>query len=128
LLLKSHVTLDRALSIVSGTTTNLVYKESVSGMREMVNQGQEISAYLKNHNNIFPEVISQMVSVGEKSGSLSDSLVYVSEFYDQELSELTRNLSSLIEPALMIFMGLVIGFIAISIITPIYSLTQGLHP
>ena len=68
-----------------------------------------------------------MIAVGEKSGTLSQTLGYLSEMYENEVEEFTKNLSTLVEPALMIFMGLLVGFIAISIITPIYSITQNLH-
>ena len=70
---------------------------------------------------------AHMVAVGEKSGTLSKTLTYLSEMYENEVEEFTKNLSTLIEPALMIFMGLLVGFVAISIITPIYGITQNLH-
>jgi type IV pilus assembly protein PilC len=68
-----------------------------------------------------------LIAVGERSGTLSETLVYLSEMYEGEVDEFTKNLSTLIEPFLMIFMGLVVGFIAVSIITPIYGITQNLH-
>jgi type IV pilus assembly protein PilC len=72
--------------------------------------------------------MTQMIAVGERSGNLSDTLIYLSDMYETEVEEFTKNLSSLIEPALMVVMGLIIGFIAVSIITPIYGITQNLHP
>ena len=127
LLLKSGVTLSGALPITSETTANLVYKHEFLSLAQAVNRGERISAHLAHNRRLFPDIISQMVAVGEKSGSLSHTLVYLSELYEMEVDEFTKNLSSLIEPVLMIFMGIVVGFIAISIITPIYGITQNLH-
>ena len=69
-----------------------------------------------------------MLSVGEETGDLANSLMYVSEMYEEDINELTKNLATLIEPVLMIVMGVIVGFIAISIITPIYGITQDLTP
>jgi type IV pilus assembly protein PilC len=71
--------------------------------------------------------MTQMVSVGERSGSLSTTLIYLSELYESEVEDFTKNLASLIEPAMMVIMGILVGFVAISIITPIYGITQNLH-
>ncbi len=72
--------------------------------------------------------MTQMIAVGERSGSLSNTLVYMSDLYEAEVDDFTKNLSSLIEPAMMVIMGVIVGFVAISIITPIYGITQNLHP
>ena len=67
-----------------------------------------------------------MLSIGETTGNLSETFLYLAEMYEQDVDDLTKNLSSMIEPVLMIFMGAMVGFVAISIITPIYSITQKL--
>lgn len=69
-----------------------------------------------------------MIAVGETAGKLSESLLYLAQTQEDELNNLTKNFSTGIEPVLMVFMGIVVGFIAISIITPIYGLSQSLHP
>ncbi len=127
LLLKSGLTISDALPIVSRTTGNFVYRKEFKSLSKVVERGEKMSSYLQKKRNIFPDVLSQIVSVGEKSGNLSASLIYLSELYESEVDDFTKNLGSLIEPVLMIFMGLLVGFIAISIITPIYSITQNLH-
>jgi type IV pilus assembly protein PilC len=68
-----------------------------------------------------------MAAVGESTGALPDSLAYAAAVAEEEVSELTAQLSGILEPLLMVAMGLVVGFIAISIITPIYGITQNLH-
>lgn len=128
LLLKSGVTLSTALPLTADTLQNLVYKEEFMKLAECVNKGQEISTHLRTNRLLFPDVVPQMVAVGERSGNLSNTLVYLSEFYEAEVQDFTKNLSSLIEPALMVMMGILVGFVAISIITPIYGITQNLHP
>jgi type IV pilus assembly protein PilC len=70
--------------------------------------------------------MTQMILIGERSGNLSNTLIYLSELYEAEVEDFTKNLSALIEPALMVIMGIVVGFVAVSIITPIYGITQNL--
>ncbi len=127
LLLKSGITASEAFPITAKTSQNLVYKEGFEKMSLSIDRGERLSAYINKRSDIFPDVISQIISVGERSGNLSNSLVYLSEMYEAEVDEFTKNLSNLIEPVLMIFMGIIVGFIAISIITPIYSITQYLQ-
>lgn len=128
LLLKSGVTLTEALPMTSKATSNLVYKKEIEKMLKVVDRGEKLSSHLKKHTHLFPEVLSQIISVGERSGSLSSSLIYLSELYEGEVDDFTKNISNLIEPILMIFMGLMVGFVAISIIIPIYGITQNLQP
>ncbi len=127
LLLKSGITLGETLVITAKVSGNLVYKEQFEAMAEVINRGELLSVYLGEHWDLFPDVLTQIVSVGERSGNLSNSLIYLSELYEGEVDEFTKNISTLIEPVLMIIMGVLVGFIAISIITPIYSITQNLH-
>jgi type II secretory pathway component PulF len=127
LLLQSGVPFSESLSVTGDTTKNRLYREAYNEMREVVVRGDKISTYLTEHKKLFPNMLTHMIAVGERSGTLSDTLVYLSEMYDGEVDDFTKNLSTLIEPVLMIVMGVLVGFIAISIITPIYSITQNLH-
>jgi type II secretory pathway component PulF len=128
LLLKSGARLSETLPIAANTMENRVYKKRLETLVHAVNRGEKISTHLKHDRRLFPDIISQMIAVGESSGSLSDTFIYLSELYDNEVEEYTKNLSSLIEPILMVCMGLVVGFMAVSVITPIYSITQHLQP
>jgi type II secretory pathway component PulF len=128
LLLKSGLTLAEALPLTADTTQNLVYKSEYRKLGESVQRGERISAYLAKSPDYFPAIMTQMIAVGERSGSLSNTLVYMSDLYEAEVDDFTKNLSSLIEPAMMVIMGVIVGFVAISIITPIYGITQNLHP
>jgi len=128
LLLKSGLTLSEAIPITEKTTTNLVYKNQYKKLNEVVNRGEKISNHLKTRRGLFPDTFSQIIAVGERSGNLPHSFTYISELYEAEVDDFTKNLSGMIEPALMIIMGVLVGFIAISIITPIYGITQNIHP
>ncbi len=127
LLLKSGITLSKALPIAAKSSENLVYKRELNNLSHVVDRGEKMSSYFAKKRHLFPDILSQIVAVGERSGNLSNSLLYLSDLYEAEVEDFTKNLSNLIEPALMIFMGVLVGFIAISIITPIYSITQNLH-
>jgi type IV pilus assembly protein PilC len=128
ILLKSGVTINESLEIAGKISSNIVYKKEFAKLSLVVNRGEKMSAYLKTVGDLFPDVLTQIISVGERSGNLSESLIYLSEMYEAEVDDFTKNLASTIEPVLMITMGIMVGFIAISIITPIYGITQHLQP
>ncbi len=127
LLLASGVAIVESLRIVSVTMSNAAYRKIFNEIAEQVEHGEKITAVMEQHSLLFPDVVTQMAMVGEASGNLSASLLFLAEMHDDELNNLTKNLSTSIEPILMIFMGILVGFIAISIITPIYAITQNLH-
>ena len=128
ILLKSDVRIMEASLITAETSASVVYKKSLMELSETVKKGGKMSLYLEGREHLYPPMVSQMITVGEVSGKLTDSLLYLADTYEEEIDELTKNLSSTIEPLLMIVMGLLVGFVAISIITPIYQLTQNLRP
>ena len=127
LLLKSGITLSIAVPLTADTMRNLIYKDAYRELGDAVTRGEKISTYFAAHRELFPAIMNQMVSVGERSGNLSATLLYLAELYEGEVDDFTKNLSSLVEPVMMVVMGVVVGFIAISIITPIYGITQNLH-
>ena len=124
LTMKSGVKIVEAISITTQTLSNLVYKEQLLKITENIQKGQTISEYLYPKPRLFPAMMAQMVSVGENTGNLSETLLYLSEFYEAELGDKTKNLSNILEPILMVVMGIIVGFVAISIITPIYEVTS----
>lgn len=128
LLAKSGLAMYEVMTIIAASTPNLVYKKEFEKLAENVSMGRKIHSQLAKNPKLFPEIIIQMIATGEASGNLSETLIYLSEMYENEFDDLTKNLSSALEPVLMITMGLIVGFIAISIITPIYEITQHLTP
>ena len=128
LLQNSGVGIVRSFQITSNTTTNLIYKKELNRIAGEIVKGEKISSQMKIKPKLFPSIMTNMIAVGESSGKLSETFLYVSDIYDEEMDDLTKNLSTIIEPLLLILMGVLVGFIAVSIITPIYGITQNLKP
>jgi type IV pilus assembly protein PilC len=118
----------RAFEITSNTTTNLLYKKELNDIAEQLTKGEKISTHMNDKKKLFPLMVPQMLQVGESTGKMSETFLYLADIYEEEMDDLTKNLSTTVEPLLLIFMGLLVGFIAISIITPIYGITQHLTP
>jgi type II secretory pathway component PulF len=127
LLLRSGVSLNETLLITSDTTENMQYKKAFLEISKGIMKGKNLSELIKKFPSIFPPMLTHMISIGEKSGNLSNTLIYLSDYYEVEFDDQTKNLSSTIEPVLMIVMGIMVGFIAISVITPIYEITNSIH-
>ena len=127
LLLKGGVRITEAITITGETMPNVIYRRELAAIAQGVLKGEKISTHLEKRPHLFPDLLTQMISIGEATGNLSESLSYLSEMYESEVDDQTKNLSSTLEPALMVFMGLLVGFVAVSVITPIYSITQNLH-
>jgi len=123
ILLRSGVKIVEAVTSASNITENLVYRKALVEAAENVKKGEPLYETLEKKTSIFPATVSRMIEVGEKTGNLDENLDYLAEFYKEEVNETVANLSSVLEPALLLFMGLLVGFVAISIITPIYKLT-----
>ncbi len=128
LLLNSGVVVVRSFQITSNTTTNLVYKRALNNIADEILKGEKISYQMEKKKNIFPLSMSQMIAVGESTGKLSETFLYLADIYEEEMDDITKNLSTTVEPLLLLFMGVLVGFVAISIITPIYGITQHLNP
>jgi type II secretory pathway component PulF len=128
LLLKSDLPIVKALTITAQTSPSPVFQKELETIAENVTRGEKISVYMELQDKLFPSIAAQMIAVGETAGKLSESLLFLAEMFEAEVDDATKNLSTVLEPALMVFMGLLVGFVAISIITPIYGFTQSLHP
>lgn len=126
-LLKSGIPVVEALNITAETQDNLVYKQELTRVMEEVKKGKAISDYIRTRESVFPIMVSRMIEVGEKTGNLEEVLMYLSDFYDLEVDRAAKNISSFLEPMLLIAIGVVVGFIALAIITPIYEVTKGLR-
>lgn len=125
-LLRSGIKIVDALLITADTMPNFVYQKELQNMAEMIKGGEPMSKYLMKNSKFFPSIFSQMVEVGENTGHLDENLIYLAEFYEAEVDEMFKNLSTILEPILLLFMGVVVGFVALAIITPIYGLSQSL--
>ncbi len=117
----SGIPLIRSLEITSATIGNTYFKKALNEAAEKVKKGEKLSSTLKPYQNLFPFGVIAMMEVGEETGKTSVVLKKLSEFYEQEIIEATKNFSVIIEPILIIILGLGVAFFAISIIEPMYS-------
>ncbi len=127
LLLRGGIKIVEGVNIVGDTLQNAVFRDYLKKSMNILKSGKFLSEALYGKKFLFPFVFSNMIAVGESTGNLTENLKYLSEYYDSEVDEYLKNLSSTLEPILLVFMGLIVGFIAISFITPIYKLTQGVR-
>jgi len=86
-----------------------------------------MSDTLRKNSNFIPPVVSHMIKIGEESGEIDSVLLHIARFYDQETEMTTKNLSTLIEPFLMIIIGFAVGFMAVAILLPIYNVAQNIR-
>lgn len=123
-LIAAGVPIVRSLEIVSNSLSNVNYKKAISEAADSVRKGGKLSEVLKGYENIYPSLIIQMIEVGEETGETANILEKLADFFEEEVSNATKNLSSVIEPVLMLIIGAAVGFFAISMIQPIYSMLE----
>ncbi|HPN96235.1 MAG TPA: type II secretion system F family protein [Candidatus Moranbacteria bacterium] len=120
-LLTGGIPILRALTVVSSVINNTVYEAIILRTAEEVKVGGNMSDVLKR-SPLIPPVVSHMIKIGEESGQIDTVLNHVAKFYDQETEMMTKNLSTLIEPVLMVIIGIAVGFMAFAILMPIYNI------
>lgn len=126
LLLKSGIQITDAIHITGQAINNLVYRKELEQSKSTIQEGSYLSSYFEKRKNLFPPLVVNMMAVGERTGNLTENLFFIAQYYEDEVDDIVKNLSSVLEPALLVVMGLVVGFIAVSIVTPIYQITQNL--
>lgn len=126
LLLKGGVRIVEALDISSRSLNNLVYQQQMKDIGLSVQRGERMSKLMIERPEYFPTTFSEMSNVGETTGKLDETLEFLATFYESELDGSTKTMSNVMEPLLLLTMGLVVTFVAISIITPIYKISQSL--
>jgi type II secretory pathway component PulF len=122
-LLVGGIPIERALIIISDVVNNVVYREIFLKTAEEVKKGGNMSTVLRK-NPLIPPMVTHMVKIGEDSGQIDSVLGHIAKFYDQEVEMMTKNLSTLLEPVLMVVIGIAVGFMAISILMPIYNVAS----
>lgn len=121
-LLSSGVSITRAVEITEDVVQNIYYKKVLNEAKILVEKGSPFSQAFKANVNLYPIMMSEMIEVGEETGKLSDMLLQIALFYEEEVENKTKNLSTIIEPLLMVVIGAGVGFFAISMISPLYSI------
>ncbi len=120
-LLSSGVSINKALQITADTVDNLVYKDLILAIESRVSQGEKISSALLQHPIYFPSFVVAMIKVGEQTGKLDKTLMEIVNFYQKEIKRSVALFLTLLEPILIIFLGVIVGVLAISVFTPLYS-------
>jgi type II secretory pathway component PulF len=127
LLVHGGIPIAQALEIIGHMVGNVLYREVVHNIAEDVRQGELLSASIAKYPRYFPPLVSQMVAVGETTGKIEEMFTRLSGIYTREADEITNNLVDLIQPILMIGIGLMVGLLFASILIPIYNLTDSIH-
>lgn len=125
-LLKSGISVVEALKIISRTLSNYYYKKALLDAGEQIKKGTSLSKIILSYPKVFPMLVGQMAEVGEETGKTEAVMMKLAEFYEDEVEQITKNLSSVIEPALMVVMGLAVGFFAVAMLQPMYGLMENI--
>ena len=125
-LISSGVDIVVAISVTKDVVQNSYYKEILVEAEKTIQKGDQISNLFITNSKLYPLFVGEMVSVGEETGKIGDMLLGVAQFYEDEVDQKTKNLSSIIEPLLMIIIGVAVGAFAISMLAPTYSLVDAI--
>lgn len=125
-LLTSGVSIGRAITITKEVLQNHYYKQVLTEVEHSIEQGEPMSGVFKAHTNLYPVMVGEMMEVGEETGKLSSMLLDIATFYEGEVDAKTKDLSTIIEPVLMIFIGGAVGFFAVSMLSPMYSIMDNI--
>lgn len=126
-LLTTRLPLDAALTRTAESTSHIGYQSVWHELAQAVQHGQSLAHAMRQEPKYFPSMYVQIIAAGERSGVLPETLSFLESWYENDNDERMKKISTLIEPCMMIVMGLIVGFIALSIIMPIYNITQNLH-
>src|SRR3989344_1312574 len=125
ILIKSGLPIAKSLDVTSQTLNNITFRNHVNRLSSSLSRGKNIADTMENGQyKEFPTLVSKMIAIGEKTGKLDESLLYLGEFYEDEIDDFSKNLTTLLEPVLLVIIGIAVGFVALAIITPIYELTS----
>jgi type IV pilus assembly protein PilC len=125
-LLISGVDITRSLSITREVVQNVYFKRVVDEAIVKIQKGVPLSEPFRTHTELYPIMFGEMMAVGEETGNISKMLSEIADFYEAEVDDKTKNLSTIIEPMLMVFIGGAVGFFAVSMLTPMYSILNSI--
>lgn len=127
ILLESSIPITKALEISADSMDNSQYKKVLYDIVPKVKTGSTVAACMVDHKKFFPPTFVKMIEVGEETATLEENLMYLHEFYADDVQDMSNNLTTLIEPILLVFIGIMIGLLAISIVFPIYQLSASIN-
>lgn len=125
-LLSSGVDIVHAIRIANEVVQNVHYKAMLTDAADKVQKGDSVQSIFAPRTDLYPSFVAEMVGVGEETGTLSKVLLEVATFYEAEVEQKTKDISTIIEPVLMVVIGLGVGFFALAVISPIYSLSENI--
>ena len=125
-LLKSGVGMVQSTQIAADVVQNRLFKESLKKISKDLERGKTFTDSLRNFENLYPIMFVELMAVGEETGATSSMMQKVADYYEEEVNEKTKNMSTIVEPFLMLFIGIAVGFFALAMITPMYSITQSI--
>lgn len=123
-LLISGVDMVVAIGITKDVLQNSFYKDVLEKAEKVVQKGDPLSTVFEEREDLYPLFVGEMANVGEETGKLAEMLSNIATFYEDEVDQKTKDMSTIIEPVLMVFIGVAVGFFAISMLTPMYSLAD----
>ena len=123
-LLSAGVPVVTAVKITAGVVQNIHYRDMLSKTADEIQRGASLESLFAPRTELYPPFVGEMIGVGEETGTLSKTLLEVALFYENEVGQKTKDMSTVIEPLLMVLIGIGVGFFALAMISPIYSLTN----
>lgn len=123
-LLKSTIPIVEATDITADTCTNVLYRNALHETAKRIKSGQPLSEILAEYDKLFPPMVTEMIMVGERSGEVDDLLEKISDFYNKEVDKTMKNFTTIIEPVIIITIGIAVAGMAMAIIMPMYTLVQ----
>ena len=123
ILVRAGIPILEAITISEGAVSNVLYKDALADIEARVEKGFSLGS-LFSENPLFPPILGQMVNVGEQTGKLDDALFKLSRYFESETETAVKTLTTLIEPLIMVILGLGVGFLVLAVLMPIYSLTS----
>ncbi|MCD5396067.1 MAG: type II secretion system F family protein [Candidatus Pacebacteria bacterium] len=128
LLFKSGITITRTLDITSEAVSFYPYKESIKTIKEKVLTGEPLSEGIKRYPSLYPEVYVRVLITAEQTGSFESAFSYLGDFFSSDILRKTKKLPVILEPLILLIIGLFVALVVSGVIMPIYQITKGLHP
>jgi len=123
-LMKSAVPIVDAVSITADTCTNVLYRDALHDIGSQIKTGIPISELLRVYDTLFPPMVTEMILVGEKTGEIDSLLTEISTFFNKEVDETLKNFTTIIEPILILILGVGVGSMAVAVLLPMYNLVE----
>jgi len=129
IMIKSGLPITKALEIETSMSSNTVFNQYSKRMLSGITRGHALSQELASPNySKIPQIAVKMIAVGEETGKLDETLLYLADFFEEEVNDATKNMSTILEPIMLLGIGLIVAFVALAVISPIYQLTGSIKP